>query len=39
MAEDGFHPQVAGYQLWSNAIVKLVNEELDELVGKNSHVG
>lgn len=39
MAEDGFHPQVAGYQLWSNAVVKLVNEELDELVGKNSHVG
>lgn len=39
MAEDGFHPQVAGYQLWSNAIVKLVNEELNELVGKNSHVG
>jgi lysophospholipase L1-like esterase len=39
MAEDGFHPQVAGYQLWSNAIVKLVNEELDELVGKNSDVG
>jgi lysophospholipase L1-like esterase len=39
MAEDGFHPQVAGYQLWSNAVVKLVNEELDELVGKNSNVG
>lgn len=39
MADDGFHPQVAGYHLWSNAVVKLVNEELDELVGKNSHVG
>ena len=39
MAEDGFHPQVAGYQLWAKAVVKLVNEELDELVGKNNIEG
>ncbi|MDO6569211.1 SGNH/GDSL hydrolase family protein [Alteromonas sp. 1_MG-2023] len=38
MAEDGFHPHSAGYQLWANAIIKLVNEEVDGLVGKSNKV-
>ena len=33
MALDGFHPGEAGYRLWAEAVAKLVNEELDGLVG------
>ena len=33
MANDGFHPGEKGYQLWGKAVAKLVNEELDGLVG------